>query len=147
MVDYTNAAELETGDPGITEDTEEDAKAGTIIKAIVSNPNKWLNVRSGPGTQYQVVFQVEKGTEVEVLDAGEPDWWQIRYGGRIGWASAQYLIPIKSDAHIEEQNKPAEIVYPDGVSFKDMFMLIRASLNALSEEIDKIEVMVDNLKK
>lgn len=150
MVDYTDAAELETGAPGATEDTEENAKAGTIIKAIVSNPNKWLNVRSGPGTQYQVVFQVEKGTEVEVLDAGEPDWWQIRYGGRIGWASSQYLIPIKTDSHVEkpvEDNKPAELIYPDSVSFKDMFMLIRASLNALSEEIDKIETMIDDLKK
>lgn len=150
MVDYTDAAELESGVPGAAEDTEDDAKAGTIIKAIVSNPNKWLNVRSGPGTQYQVAFQVEKGTEVEVLDAGEPDWWQIRYGGRIGWASSQYLIPIKTDSHVEEpveDDEPAELIYPDGVSFKDMFMLIRASLNALSEEIDKIEMMIDDLKK
>lgn len=150
MVDYTDAAELETGAPGATEDTEENAKAGTIIKAIVSNPNKWLNVRNSPGTQYQAAFQVEKGAEVEVLDAGEPDWWQIRYGGRIGWAYSKYLIPIKTDSTVEEpveHNEPAELIYPDNVSFKDMFMLIRASLNALSEEIDKIETMIDDLKK
>lgn len=96
MVDYTDAADLETGEP-ITPEQPEDAQAGTIIRAVVSNPNRWLNVRTGPGTQYQVAFQVEKGTAVDVLDAGEPDWWQIRYGGRIGWASAQYLVPIQQE--------------------------------------------------
>lgn len=113
MVDYTNAADLETGEPASTPSTPEDAQAGTVIRAVVSNPNKWLNVRSGAGTQYPVVFQVEKGDIVEVLDAGEPDWWQIRFGGRIGWASAKYLTPIKSDPVPEEPPEPDEPDDPD----------------------------------
>lgn len=151
MVDYIDASNLETGTPGSTEASIENAKAGTIIRAKVVNPNSWLNVRTGPGLQYGTQFQVQRGTEVEVLDAGEPDWWQIRYGGRIGWASAQYLIPTQVGDPIiqkpKEEPEPAEIVFPDGVSFQDMFMLIRASISALSEEIDKIEKMVDELSK
>lgn len=97
MVDYSDAAQLETETPQDVPEAPEDAEAGTVIQAVVDNPNTWLNVRSGPGTQYPVQFQVEKGTVVEVLDAGEPAWWQIRYGGRIGWASAQYLEPLKDE--------------------------------------------------
>jgi hypothetical protein len=33
---------------------------------------------------------------VEVLTR-EPEWWQIRYAGRIGWAYAQYLSLIEPD--------------------------------------------------
>lgn len=109
MVDYSDAARLETEMPQDAPEAPEDAEAGTVIQAVVNNPNTWLNVRSGPGTQYPVQFQVEKGTVVEVLDAGEPAWWQIRYGGRIGWASAQYLQPIKepdTDSGTEGPDKP-----------------------------------------
>lgn len=95
MVDYTDAAKLEREEIFPKEDTQENAQAGTIFKAIVSNPNRFLNVRAGGSGSAQVEFQVEKGDVVEVLDAGEPDWWQIRYGSRIGWASAKFLTPIK----------------------------------------------------
>lgn len=88
MVDYTDASSLEGDPPAPSEDT---------LLAKVCNPQTWLNVRSGPSTENQKVFQVEKGSTVEVLDAGEPSWWQIRYGGRIGWASAEYLELIKPE--------------------------------------------------
>lgn len=121
MVDYTDAAKLETTQD-IRQDTEDNATAGTILKAVVSNPNQWLNVRSNAGSQYQVVFQVEKGTTVEVLDAGEPEWWQIRFGGRIGWAFSQYLKPtgvveLPPDDDTDPSELPQEA--PESVSTDD----------------------------
>lgn len=103
MVDYTNAAALE---PAAPEPDTDDAEPGTVIRAVVTNPNRWLNVRSGPGTEYPVVFQIEKGQTVEVLDAGEPAWWQIRFEGQIGWASAQFLTPIPGDSPDSEEKLP-----------------------------------------
>lgn len=100
MVDYSDAAELEDGDPSTFDPGGTDeAAAGTIVYAEVCNPQTWLNVRSGPGSSYPVVYQVQKGSVVEVLDAGEPDWWQIRYQGMIGWAFAEYLriLPQEPD--------------------------------------------------
>ena len=91
MVDYTDAASLETEDLYPQQDSLEDSQAGTIFKAVVNNPNRFLNVRSSGSGNSSVEFQVEKGSIVEVLDAGEPDWWQIRYGNRIGWAASKYL--------------------------------------------------------
>ena len=153
MVDYTNAGDLETGEPASTPSTPEDAQAGTVIRAVASNPNKWLNVRSGAGTQYPVVFQVEKGDIVEVLDAGEPDWWQIRFGGRIGWASAKYLTPIKSETSEpvpEEPSEPDEPEEPDtdvGVSIAD----IRADLIIIRDEAialaNKVMDLIDRIDR
>ena len=156
MVDYTNASDLETGEPASTPSTSEDAEAGTIIRAVVSNPNTWLNVRSGPGTQYPVQFQVEKGTVVEVLDAGEPSWWQIRYGGRVGWASSQYLTPIASNGPAQEEpvpeepDEPEEPEEPDtdvSVSVAD----IRADLVTIWNEAialaDKVKNLINRLDK
>ena len=135
MVDYTDAAYLETSEP-ITPEQPEDAQAGTIIRAVVSNPNRWLNVRSGPGTQYQVVFQIEKGTIVDVLDAGEPDWWQIRYGGRIGWASAQYLVPIQGDVPEQPDEVPDDDDEPKPED---------ADLSAVLDQLKGIRDQVDSL--
>lgn len=79
-----------------------------LFRATVNNPQTWLNVRSGPGMQYPLRFQVHKDSTVDVL-ATEPEWWQIRYGGQIGWAFAQYLSPI--DEQPEEPEVPE--VEPD----------------------------------
>lgn len=95
MVDYTDAAQLEGGDPSrFKPGSAEEAEAGTIIKAVVNNPQTWLNVRSKPNGDAQIVMKIRKGSVVDLLDAGEPDWWKIRYDGKTGWAFAKYLDPI-----------------------------------------------------
>ena len=85
-----------------------------LFQAVVNNPNTWLNVRSGPGMQYPIRFQVHKGGTVDVL-ATEPEWWQIRYGNQIGWAFAKYLSPIETpEEPWENLDKPeAPEVEPD----------------------------------
>lgn len=104
MVDYTDASSLE-GDPP--------APPEEALLAKVCNPQTWLNVRSGPGTEYNKVFQVEKGSTVEVLDAGDPSWWQIRYGGRIGWASAEYLQLIQPEDDTPDPQDDQDAPDPD----------------------------------
>jgi hypothetical protein len=91
MVDYSG------------QDTPVTPTEDVLFRATVNNPQKWLNVRSGPGMQYPIRFQVYKGSTVDVL-ATEPEWWQIRYGNQIGWAFAQYLSPI--DEQPEEPEAP-----------------------------------------
>lgn len=134
MIDYTNAAELEDGEPAGAQQTEEDAAAGTIITAVVNNPLTWLNVRSGPGTEYNKVFRVQKGSTVEVLDAGAPDWWKIRSGGRTGWASAQCLMVVKPEQSEPEQSEPEQqTVQPEQ---KDLSMI--EELKAIRDRLDAL---------
>lgn len=59
-----------------------------------------VNVRSGPGTNYPVLFQVNKGVRVNVMMSQE-DWLYIMTypgngepGYRYGWIYAQYVTPL-----------------------------------------------------
>lgn len=94
MIDYSKAAEIENG-------AVPEVPVDTVVKAEVDNPNKWLNVRSGPGTSYPVQFRLDKGTIVDIL-AQSDGWCQIRSNGRVGWASAEYLKVLEP----EESEQP-----------------------------------------
>ena len=111
VVDYTRAADIENepipevpehikkddGDPSQAQGAAGDSRpdTGTLYRVIVDNPGAWLNVRSGPGTSYPVLFRVEKGDVAEVLAVSDDKKWdQIRCNGRIGWASAEYLSVV-----------------------------------------------------
>lgn len=135
MVDYTNAAQLETGEPGATVETPEEAEAGTIIKAVVDNPNSWLNVRSKPSSDSSVLFQVERGSIVDILDAGEPEWWQIRYGSRIGWAYAKYLKPFEPDSEPEESAPSDTSIMEDLIIIKDSAEQIVKAIDAIINKV------------
>ena len=49
-----------------------------------------LNVRNGAGTQYLVIFTLQRGNEVEVLKK-ENNWYQIKYLEKKGFAYSEYL--------------------------------------------------------
>lgn len=52
-----------------------------------------LNVRSGPGVQYNVIQVLATGTVVPIVgrDAFNT-WWQARIGNTIGWLSSSYVL-------------------------------------------------------
>ena len=101
VVDYTGAAELESVLPEELE--QEDAQSGTVVRAVACNPQSWLNVRALPESGAAKLFQIPKGATVEVLDAGEPEWWQVRYGGRVGWCYAEYLRLLEDEDGEQEE--------------------------------------------
>lgn len=53
--------------------------------------NAGLNVRSGPGTNFDRITTLAAGTVVPIVGrTGLNDWWQIRYGTVVGWVSAPF---------------------------------------------------------
>lgn len=50
-----------------------------------------VNVRSGPGTGYPVAATLRSGTDVEVLDRSDPNWFQVRWDGGSGYVFSVYL--------------------------------------------------------
>ena len=51
-----------------------------------------LNLRTGPGTKYQVIMRMYNGEEVEVLET-KGKWVRVRhYSGSVGWAYRDYLV-------------------------------------------------------
>ncbi|MCW5697786.1 MAG: peptidase inhibitor family I36 protein [Bauldia sp.] len=64
-------------------------QAGAQVTAVTTAD---LNVRSGPGTSYGVLFVAPRGATVTIQGCNPPiTWCSILYGGRAGWASASFL--------------------------------------------------------
>ena len=49
-----------------------------------------LNVRSGAGTSYSVLFSINRGDEVELISQ-DNNWYEIKYKEKTGYASSKYL--------------------------------------------------------
>ncbi|MBL8117621.1 MAG: SH3 domain-containing protein [Anaerolineae bacterium] len=53
--------------------------------------NTGLNLRTGPGTNYDRITLLPGGAVVPIIGRiGDNSWWQVRYGINVGWISAQY---------------------------------------------------------
>lgn len=54
--------------------------------------NVGLNLRAGPGTQFDRITVLQAGTVVPIIGrVGSNQWWQVRFGATVGWVSAQYV--------------------------------------------------------
>lgn len=63
------------------------ASAGIASAAVVTND---LNLRSGPGTRYEVIDTMPAGAHVRVIGCGGA-WCRVNWRGRVGFASASYI--------------------------------------------------------
>lgn len=74
-------------------------------EVIVSNP---INIRGGPGTNYNILGGAQPGTRFAVKGKS-PDgaWWQIDYNGRDGWVFGQLVSAQNVGAVAVAQNIPA----------------------------------------
>ncbi|MGQ4273268.1 SH3 domain-containing protein [Terrihabitans sp. B22-R8] len=81
------------------------ASAGAA-SAFPATATTSLNVRSGPGTNYSVVDQLQAGETVEVVSS-QGSWYEI---SGLGWASAAYLDP--RGAPPPRERVVVEEVYP-----------------------------------
>ena len=62
--------------------------------AKVTNAGNGLNVRSGPGSNYNKVASIANGTKVTILEDAGGGWYKIDYGnGKTGYASSDYIVP------------------------------------------------------
>jgi len=60
----------------------------------VINAEKGLNVRSGPGSEYDKVASVSNGAKVTILEDTGTGWYKIEYGnGKTGYVSSEYVSP------------------------------------------------------
>ncbi|WP_290061373.1 SH3 domain-containing protein [Paraclostridium bifermentans] len=62
-----------------------------------------LNMRSGASTSYRTIAKIKKGTEVELISESN-GWSKIKYEGRIGYASSEFL---SNENGIKPSEKPS----------------------------------------
>ena len=66
---------------------------GTAVSAALKINDGPLNVRSGPGTGYEILGQVQAGQRyVAVAQSGS--WWKVNYDHRTGWVSGSFVSRI-----------------------------------------------------
>lgn len=55
-----------------------------------------LNIRSGPGTDHDVIGLIPKGGAVSIDGQPTGDWWPLTYNGIVGWSHGDYLdgLPV-----------------------------------------------------
>ena len=64
-----------------------------------------LNVRVGPGTEYDVRTTVGAGEQLVITDRTEDGWRQVVWKKRAGWVKASYLTKTKPEAREESADK------------------------------------------
>lgn len=68
-----------------------------------------LNVRTGPGTTYQVVRSISKGTRVTVVAySRNRNWCSVSAGNIGGWVTCRYLKIVTGFAPSQEPKGPAQ---------------------------------------
>ncbi len=60
------------------------------VATVVTRNGGALNLRKGPGTQYDVVKSVRNGTYVMVIQEGN-GWWKVACNGYVGFMDSDYL--------------------------------------------------------
>jgi uncharacterized protein YgiM (DUF1202 family) len=53
-----------------------------------------LNLRSGPGTTYDVIGSIPKGAMLEIIKDLGGAWLNVRYSGQVGFAAKQYVAKV-----------------------------------------------------
>jgi uncharacterized protein YraI len=72
--------------------------------AATGTATEYVNVRSGPGTNYPVLVVAPPGSTGEIIGkSSDGQWWQFKIATTYsstgsGWASAQYVIPQNADS-------------------------------------------------
>ena len=68
-----------------------------------------LNVRSGPSTSYSVIGKVSEGDKVEVISTSN-GWSKIKYNGKTGYVSSQYLSSSVSDSSTSTSSSVSNVI-------------------------------------
>ena len=70
------------------------AEGGSIAWGAATVDASSLNIRKGPGTDYDRVGIVAGGTIVVVLEQTNAKWYKVNYAGIVGYVSTEYLTEI-----------------------------------------------------
>lgn len=88
--------------------TTEETPTETIYKTLYTTTR--LNVRNGPGTNYDIIDTIESGETVQVI-SDEANWARILSDSEIAYVSLKYLSDSKPISNIEETSSQNEGPY------------------------------------
>ena len=83
-----------TSTPSTGTTTPSGSAVAPNTRATVTGAGNGLNIRSGPGSNHNVIASASNGAEVTILEDLRNGWYKIDYGnGKVGYGSSSYIIP------------------------------------------------------
>ncbi len=80
--------------------------SNTVCRARVDTNG--LRLRSGPGTNYEILSSFELGVELPLVGRlGDNSWWEVTSNNRRGWVSAGYTTLLGNCQNIAVSTPPA----------------------------------------
>ncbi|MCD7841697.1 MAG: DUF4366 domain-containing protein [Lachnospiraceae bacterium] len=105
----------------ITENETDTTDVATATGTVV-NVNSCLNLRTGAGTEYEVIGQLLPGTEVEVI--GQADgWYLVTVSGQTGYVYGDYL------------EVTGEVTEVEGLDDASLLMLLTLMFSGLDDAL------------
>lgn len=98
--------EKETEKETTAKETEKETKKETTAKETKkdkesSEVSAWatidVNVRKGPGSNYDSIGVLKQNEGIVVLDDSDPWWWKVEFNGKKAYVSVQYLTTDKPE--------------------------------------------------
>lgn len=91
--------------PSEIEKPSEEAKPAYTVEAMSATmyAQRAVNVRKGPGTEYEKIGGLSLNQEVSVTGKASTGWYEISYNGTVGYVAGSYLGTEK----VAEQPAPA----------------------------------------
>ncbi len=93
--DISESSQLTEAAENIKGETKSSLSDKVYIK-IIETPTGWLNVRTGPGTNFEKITRVDVGGEYLLLEDGK-NWYKIKLDDKVeGWVFSEYVSKIKN---------------------------------------------------
>ncbi len=101
---------------------------GVTLMGIVSTNSTDLNVRSGPGTEYEKVGSLAKGTIIDITgttkDANGADWYRVSANGIVGFVMQKYVTLVDIPETPDEEFELTLTNFPE--SYKEKLRTLHA---------------------
>jgi len=99
------AEEAEEDDTSEPETQSPSVPVGDEVTGQATVFDGGLNLRTGPGTEYDIVLVMPDGAAVDLRGDGQNGFLPVSYNGTTGWASAEWL-KVGGDEPVEETPAP-----------------------------------------
>lgn len=98
------------------------------LKGIVATNSDNLNVRSGPGTEYEKVGSLAKGTIIDITgttkDVNAADWYRVSANGIVGFVMQKYVTLVDIPETPDEEFELSISNFPE--SYKEKLRTLHA---------------------
>ena len=102
-----------------------------------------LNVRSGAGTNYKVLFSVKKNEQVNITQTSN-GWYKIKTStGKQGWASADYIKINSTSSSNQSTSSTTKVVNTNGLNMRNGAGTSYRVITVLNKGI-KVEVISES---